>query len=286
MDRPRQLGAGLVGLAIISVQLGSALATTILDEVGPLGAVLLRTIFGAAVLLLVLRPSRGLLRGEGRRDILVFGLLLSGMNLLFFAAIERLPLGIAVTLEFVGPLGVAILGSRRGRDLIWALLAGAGIVLLAPDIGDGLDGLGVLYALGAGACWGGYLIYSSRVVRGPAGRQGLALAMLVSTAILLVPGVVGGGTELLDPRILGIGVLLAMLGSAIPFTAEMEALRRLTPGTVGVLLSAEPAAAALIGFIALDQDLLTRELIAMALVIVASAGALRAAEPVAEPAHE
>lgn len=274
MSGGRLGAAGLVMVGVVSVQLGSAVATTVFDELGPGGAVFLRTLFAAAVLLAIWRPAAGVLRDATLRDVLVFGVVLAGMNCFFFAALDRLPLGIAVTLEFTGPLGVAIAASRRARDLIWVGLAAAGILLLAPGIGDGLDPLGVVFALTAGAFWGAYIIYSSRVGRGPAGRGGLAVAMGVAALVLVPIGLIDGGGELLDPRLLALGVAIAMLSSAIPYLAELEALRRLPAGTFGVLLSMEPAFAALVGFVALGQDLLGRELVAIALIVAASAGAL------------
>jgi inner membrane transporter RhtA len=276
----RMLAGGLVLVGIISVQFGSALATTLFDDLGPGGAVLLRTAFAAAVLAAIWRPARELLRGQALRDILVFGFVLAGMNLCFFAALERLPLGIAVTLEFTGPLGVAIAGSRRRTDYLFAALAVAGILLLTPSIGDGLDTLGVFLALLAGAFWAAYMFASARVGRGPVGRAGLTPAMAFSTLLLLPLGIADGGAELLDPHLLAVGLAVAMLSSAIPYVAELEALRRLPPKTVGVLLALEPAAAAMIGLFALDQALPAREVAAIALIVVASVGALRTAEPI------
>jgi inner membrane transporter RhtA len=261
-------------VGVVSVQLGSAVATTVFDDLGPGGAVFLRTLFAAAVLLAIWRPARGMLRGATLRDVLAFGAVLAGMNCFFFLALDRLPLGIAVTLEFTGPLAVAIATSRRPRDLLWVTSAALGIVLLAPGVGDGLDALGVLFALIAGAFWGGYILLSSRVGRGPSGRAGLAVAMGFATLLLIPIGVVDGGSGLLEPRLLALGVAIAMVGSAIPYVSEREALRRLPAGTFGVLLSMEPAFAALVGFVALDQSLLGRELLAIALIVVASAGAL------------
>lgn len=276
----RLLAGGLVLTGIVSVQLGSALATTLFDDLGPGGAVLLRTAFAAAVLAAIWRPARELLRARTLRDILVFGFVLAGMNLCFFAALERLPLGIAVTLEFTGPLGVAIAGSRRRSDFLFAALAAGGIALLSPSFGDGLDVVGVLFALLAGAFWGAYILASARVGRGPAGRAGLTPAMAFSTLLLLPLGVAQGGAELLEPELLAAGFGVAMLSSAIPYVAELEALRRLPAKTFGVLLSLEPAAAATIGFVALGQELPAREALAIALIVAASLGALRTAETI------
>jgi inner membrane transporter RhtA len=251
----------------------------VFDDLGPGGAVWLRTVFAAIVLAALWRPAREALRGSTLRDILAFGLVLAAMNFSFYLALDRLPLGIAVTLEFTGPLAVAVAQSKRRSDLLWAAMAFAGIVLLAPSFGNGLDLVGVFFALLAGAMWAAYLLLSTRVGRGPAGRGGLSAAMVFGSFLLLPAGLIQGGSELLDPHLLLIGFGVATLSSAVPYVAEMEALRRLSAGTVGVLLSLEPAAAALIGFVALDQDLPLREIAAIVLVVAASFGALRNAEP-------
>lgn len=279
----RRLAVGLVLTGIASVQLGSALATTLFDEVGPAGTVLLRTVFAAVVLSAAWRPALKTLRASTIRDIALFGLTLAGMNLFFYEALERLPLGIAVTLEFVGPLTVAVVGTRNRLDLLWVVIAAAGILLLGPDIGDGLDPLGVGFALAAGAFWGIYILLSARVGRGPAGLGGLSLAMIVASVLLIPAGIADGGAALLDPSILAFGFGVALLSSAIPYTVELEALRRLPEKTFGVLLSLEPAVAALVGVVVLGQGLVGREVIAIALVVVASAGALGTAEGVEAP---
>jgi inner membrane transporter RhtA len=267
-----------------SVQLGSALVTTLFDELGPGGAVLLRTSFAAIVLIAIWRPPPGSLDSGTVRGIAMFGIVLALMNLSFYEALDRLPLGIAVTLEFTGPLAVAIGGSRTRLDVLWALIAGAGILLFAPDIGNGLDPVGVAFALGAGSMWACYILLSARVGRGPAGLGGLSLAMVLAAFVLIPIGLHDGGSDLLDPKLLATGLAVAMLASAIPYALELEALRRLPAKTVGVLLSLEPAAAAAIGAVALSQDLAGRELLAVALVVVASAGALSSARvpPAAE----
>ena len=273
--RRRRVAVGLMLTGIGSVQLGSALATTLFDELGPGGTVFLRTLFAAIVLLAIWRPARAVLDRESTRDVILFGIVLAGMNLSFYEALDRLPLGIAVTFEFTGPLAVALLGSRNRLDLLWALLAGVGILLFAPDIGDGIDPIGVLLALSAAFFWAMYIYMSTRVGRGPVGLGGLSLAMAISALLLLPVGVADAGGDLFDPRLAAVGLGVAMLSSFVPYTVELEALRRLPASTFGVLLSLEPAAAAAIGAIALNQALAGRELLAVALVVVASAGALR-----------
>jgi inner membrane transporter RhtA len=265
----------LVLIGIASVQFGAALAKSLFDEVGPGGTVFLRVLFAAVVLVAIWRPAVG---GRSRSDwrlVVAFGLSLAAMNLAFYESLDRIPLGVAVTFEFVGPLGVAIAGSRRPLDLVWVLLAAAGILLLSDFGGADLDGLGVALAFLAGAFWAAYIVLAVRVGRAFPGGSGLALAMVVGAAALVPVGVADAGAELLVPWILAAGLAVAILSSAIPYTLEMEALRRLPTGVFGVLMSLEPAMAALAGFIILDEGLATRELVAIMLVVAASAGATR-----------
>jgi inner membrane transporter RhtA len=264
----------LVLASIASVQFGAAFAKTLFDELGPGGTVFLRTLVAAILLAVIWRPR---LAGHTRRDLglaLVFGLVLAGMNLCFYASLDRIPLGIAVTFEFVGPLGVAVFGSRRPLDLLWVALAAFGVLLLSDfGAGGGLDGLGVALALAAGALWAAYILLAARVGRVFPGGAGLALAMMIATVPLAPVGVASAGADLLDPLVLLVGVAVGLLSSAIPYTLELEALRRLPVGVFGVLMSLEPAAGALAGFVVLGEELVARELVAVALVVAASAGA-------------
>jgi len=265
----------LVVAAVASVQFGAALAKSLFDEVGAGGTVFLRVLFAAVLLVAVWRPGVGGRSGADWRLIALFGLGLGAMNLAFYESLERIPLGIAVTFEFVGPLGVAIAGSRRPLDLAWVLLAAAGIVLLSDFGNADLDGLGVALALVAGGLWAAYILLSARVGRTFPGGSGLALAMVAAAAMLVPVGVADAGGELLVPGVLAVGAAVAILSSAIPYTLEMEALRRMPVGVFGVMMSIEPAVAALAGFIVLDEGLATRELVAILLVVAASAGAAR-----------
>jgi inner membrane transporter RhtA len=269
---------GLVLGGIVSVQCGAAAATTLFDRLGPQGAVLLRTLFAALALLAIWRPS---LRGYSAaqwRLVALFGFSLAAMNLTFYAALDRIPLGIAVTFEFVGPLGVAIAGSRRGRDLLWVGLAAGGIALLSPGLGGSIDALGAAFAVLAGGFWAAYILLAKRIGRLFERGDGLALAMAISTLFLLPSGLARGGGNLLDLGLLATGVAVALLSSAIPYSLELEALRRLPEKTFGVLMSLEPAVAALVGLIFLSQGLELREVAAIVLVIAASAGALGSAD--------
>jgi inner membrane transporter RhtA len=267
---------------IVSVQSGAALAIELFDELGPVGAAMLRLVFAAIVLAAIWRPALAGLRGVHGKDVILFGVVFAAMNTSFYLALDRIPLGIAVTLEFIGPLGVAFALTRKRADLLWAGLAAGGILLLSPGVGDGLDALGVTLALLAGAFWAAYILLAARVGRAFPGGSGLALAMIVSAVLVLPPGLVAGGSDLLDAGALALGFAVAIMSSVIPYSLELEALRRLPRSTFGVLMSLEPAIAATVGFLLLDQDLAAREVLAIALVVVASAGALRSAPPPAE----
>jgi inner membrane transporter RhtA len=275
----RTRGAALLVLAsIVSVQCGSALATTLFDEIGSSGAVFLRAAFGALVLVVVTRAAALRVREWPHRDVLLLGGAVAGVNLFFYAALDRLPLGITVTLEFVGPLGVAIAASHRRRDLVWALLAAIGIVLLSDGAGgESLDVLGIVLALTAGAFWGAYIVLSDRVGDLAPGAGGATMAAVISAVIVAPFGLAQGGGELFTPAHLAIGAGVGILSTAVPYVFEIEALRRLPRAVFGVLMSLEPAVAAAIGFIALSQNLAAREIVAIAFVVIASAGALRSA---------
>ena len=280
----RRAAVGLTLSSIVAVQCGSALATGLFDALGPLGTVFLRALFGALALVALTRGATLRERHWPHRDVLLLGLAVAGLSLFFYAALDRLPLGITVTLEFVGPLGVALLGSRRPRDLVWALLAAAGIVLLTNGGGGGVDALGVVLALAAGACWGAYIVQSDRVGAVAPGIGGATTAAVISAVIVAPLGIAQGGAELLSPAHLAVAAAVGLLSTAVPYVFEMEALRRLPRATFGVLMSLEPAVAALIGFLALSQGLTAVEAGAIALVVIASAGALH--EAAAPPPHD
>jgi inner membrane transporter RhtA len=271
----RAPSGGLVVAAIASVQLGAAVAVNLFAWVGTGGAVLLRLATASVVLLAVWRPP---LRTRTPRELLLaaaFGVSLGAMNLSFYSALHRIPLGIAVSLEFVGPLAVAVLGSRRRIDILWVALAIAGILALTRGGTHGLDSLGVAYALIAGCFWGGYILLSARVGQRFERGTGLALAMCFATLIALPAGLLAGGGHLLEPRSLAVGAAVGLLSSAIPYSFELEALRRIATSTFGVLMSLEPAMAALAGLLVLGQALSLRAVLGIALVVTASIGASR-----------
>ena len=263
----------LVIAAVSSVQFGAALAKSLFDELGSGGTVFVRVLAAAIVLALIWPPR---VRGHGRRDlavVLALGLVLAGMNSAFYASIDRIPLGAAVTFEFVGPLGVAVAFSRKAVDLLWVLLAGAGILLLADFGGGSLDTVGIALALVAGVFWGAYILLTARIGQAFPGATGLTLAMIIAVVPLAPAGIAEGGANLLAPSLLAIGAAVGILSTAVPQALELEALRHIPTGVFGVLMSLEPGIAALAGYLLLDEGLVAREVIAILLVVVASAGA-------------
>jgi inner membrane transporter RhtA len=262
---------------VTSIQFGAAVAATMFDNLGPSGTSALRLAFAAAILMALFRPR---VRGRSARDlrlVALFGLTLGGMNLFFYEALDRMPLGVAVTIEFVGPLGVAVAMSRRRLDLVWAGLAAAGIVLLCNPFGAAIDTVGLILVLCAAACWAAYIVIAQRTTAVYHGSEGLALAMVVAALVPIVPGIAQAGTTLLHPQWLALGALVALASSVIPYSLETEALRRLPAHVFGVLMSLEPAVAALAGFVVLGQSLNARQLVAMGLVVAASVGSSRTA---------
>ena len=266
----------LVMLSIGSVQFGAAIAKNLFASLGPGGTVFLRIAFASLILLVLVRPKLG---GYDRNAYLVaglFGLALGLMNLSFYQAIDRIPLGVAVTLEFVGPLGVAVAGSRRILDVLWVVLAAAGILLLAPLGAFGgmdLDPVGVAFALLAGCLWASYILLSARTGSAFPGGTGLVIALCVGTVVAAPFGIAAAGSALLDPKLLLAGFGVAMLSSAIPYSLELEALRRIPARIFGVLMSLEPAMAALVGLVVLGERLEIRAVAAVVFVTVAAAGA-------------
>ncbi|WP_030165091.1 EamA family transporter [Streptomyces sp. NRRL S-813] len=275
----RRFGSlGPVGLVLaggVSVQFGGALAVTLMPRAGALGVVSLRLLVAAIVLLLVCRPR---LRGHSRADwgtVVVFGVTMAAMNGLFYQAVDRIPLGPAVTLEVLGPLALSVLASRRAVNAVWAALALAGVFLLGGGDFGSLDPVGVAFALGAGAMWAAYIVFSARTGRRFPQADGLALAMTVGAVLFLPLGIAESGAKLADPTTFGLGAAVALLSSVLPYTLELLALRRLPASTFAVLMSLEPALAATAGFLVLGQSLTPAQGLAITLVIAASMGAIR-----------
>lgn len=270
---------------ILSVQFGAGIAKDLFDEVTPTAMVWLRLVTSAVVLGLLARPA---LRGRTRDDWLValgFGVSLGVMNWAIYQSFARIPLGLAVTIEFVGPLTLAILGSRRARDLVWAGLAGVGVALLGFEPGD-LDLVGVAFALVAGGAWAAYILLSAQTGRRWPGLDGLAVASVIATLLLAPFAVASGGAGLADPRVLALGAAVGLLSSVIPYSLEITALRTIRPALFSILMSLEPAAAALAGALVLHEFLSPLQLLAMACVVAASVGATRSQRVIGEPAPD
>ncbi|WP_327280490.1 MULTISPECIES: EamA family transporter [unclassified Streptomyces] len=268
-------GIGLVLAGTVSGQFGSAVAALLFPAAGALGVVSLRVTLAALLLLVVCRPR---LRGHSRTDWAVvgaFGLALGGMNILFYQAIDRMPLGPAAALEVLGPLLLSVVAARRVLSLLWAGLAVVGVFLLGRGGLDGLDWAGACFALAAGALWAAYIVFNARAGARFPRLDGLALAMGVAALMTLPPGIGSAGGTLLRPEVLGLGAAVAVLSSGLPYALELLALRRLPPATFAVLMSLAPAIAALAGFLVLGQTLSALECLAIALVVAASAGAVR-----------
>lgn len=258
--------------AIISVQSGAAIAKTLFPELGAAATASLRIGISALILLAVYRPNLFKINASQWKVVIPYGLSLGAMNLIFYFAIERIPIGLAVTLEFIGPLVVAVLGSKRILDYLWVLLAAAGIVLIAPWSDNGVDLLGVLFALLAGALWAAYIVLGGKVSKIMKGGEAVAVGMLFATLLILPFGILGNGFQNMTPTFLYLGIALALLSSAIPFTLEMKALGQLPARTFSILMSLEPAAASLCGLLFLQEYLTRNELIAVICVVIASVG--------------
>ena len=258
--------------AIISVQSGAAIAKTLFPAIGAAGTASLRIGISAIILLAVYRPNLLKITPNQWKIVIPYGLSLGAMNLIFYLAIERIPIGLAVTLEFIGPLLVAVIGSKRLIDYLWVLLATAGIVLIAPWSNNGIDLLGVLFALLAGAFWAAYIVLGTKVSKIMKGGDAVATGMLFASILIVPFGISENGLNNLTPTFLYLGIALALLSSAIPFTLEMKALAQLPARTFSILMSLEPAAASIFAFIFLQEYLTFNEILAVVFVVIASVG--------------
>ncbi len=279
-DNRRSGGAVAVGLVVVGLacqEIGASFAVLLFPQVGAIGVVALRLVFSAIMLMLIARPN---LRGHSRADwltLIVFGLSLGGMNLLFYEALSRLQLGSTVTIEVLGPLVLSVATGRRASAWIWAALAFGGVALLSRGGFGVLDPVGVAYAFGAAALWAGYILMSKRTGGRFDGLDGLAIAMSIGAIVSLPFGISSAGLAMLSPGILGIGAAIALFSSAIPYAFELVALRRIPSSTFSILMSLSPAIATLAGFVILQQRITLLDGIAIALVVAASAGAVRGA---------
>jgi inner membrane transporter RhtA len=264
----------LLLVAMFSIQIGASMAKSLFPVVGALGATSLRLGFGTLLLWLVLRPWRMPWRTLPWRMLVGYGISLGVMNSLFYLALQTVPLGIAIALEFTGPLGLALLGSRRPRDVAWVALAVAGLLLLVPWSSQhaALDPLGVAYALGAGLCWALYIVFGQKA-GADHGPQAVALGAAIAALVAVPWGVLESGMGLLAPALLPLGLGVAVLSMALPYSLEMIALTRLPTSTFGMLMSLEPAIGALCGFVFLHEHLGILQWLAILAVVIASAGA-------------
>ena len=272
----------LVVVGIISVQLGAAFAKDLFGTVSPTTMVWLRLVTSALILTAIARPR---LRGRTRQDWLVvagFGLSLGVMNWAIYQSFARIPLGIAVTIEFIGPLALAVVGSRRAKDLVWVGLAAVGVLLLGFERTD-LTVAGVGFALVAGVAWAAYILLSASTGARWPGLEGLAVASVLGTLLLTLPAIGVGGEALLDPHVLLVGAMIGLLSSVIPYSCEMVALRTLPAAVFSILMSLEPAAAALAAIVVLHELLTPLQSLAIVCVIVASVGATRSRPVHTEP---
>jgi inner membrane transporter RhtA len=264
-----------VVLGIISVQFGAAIAKQLFDTVGPSGVVFLRTLIGGALFFLLWRPR---LRGYSRQDyaiITAYGIVIALMMLSFYAAINRIPLGITVTIAFAGPLGIAVIGSRRMIDVVWVVVAAIGILMLTPLAATNLDPVGLFLAAVSAITWAAFILMSRRVANRFHENAGLAIAMCIAAIVSLPFGLGGAIKVLVSPALLALGVLVALLSSAIPFALEFHALKRLSARVYGLLVSLEPVVAALVGLVVLGEALGGREIAGIALVTIAAAATTR-----------
>lgn len=267
----------LVLLAILCIQLGAAVAVQLFPRLGPTGTVFLRIVLSALLLLAMSRPRLNANTRHHAGAVIVFGLLLTVMNLGFYQAIARIPLGVAVTIEFLGPLTVAVVTSRRAGDFLWIALALTGVALLSPVVGSDTDPIGMAFALAAGSAWGGFILLGRRLGRVLGRGDGLTLGMCVASVVMLPLAIADGGLASLDAGLLAVGLLVAVLATTLPLSLEFAALKRLPPRAYGVLVTVEPAVAMLVGVALLGERLTLPGTFAVALVTVAALGMTRTA---------
>ncbi len=268
----------LLLIAMSTIQTGASLAKTLFHSVGAPGAVALRTALATLMLVIVLRPWRARITAQSWRPLAAYGVSLGVMNFLYYLALRTVPLGITVSLEFAGPLAVAMFSSRRVVDFLWILLAAAGLLLLLPlgDFGTPIDPVGALFALGAGGCWALYIVYGQKA-GADHGAQAVALGSIIASVIVVPIGVAQAGSALLSPLALRYGFAIALLSTALPYTLEMIALTRMPARTFGILMSIEPAFGVLFGWMMLQERLATLQWGAIVMIILASIGTTRTA---------
>ncbi|ROM85648.1 threonine/homoserine exporter RhtA [Pseudomonas sp. WP18] len=275
----------LLLVAMASIQSGASLAKSMFPIVGAQGTTTLRLIFASIIMLILLRPWRAKLTVQSLRTVIVYGMALGGMNFLFYMSVRTVPLGIAVALEFTGPLAVAIYASRRAIDFLWIALAVIGLLLLIPTGASsaGIDLVGAGYALGAGVCWALYILFGQKA-GADHGVQTAALGVVIAALFVAPIGIVHAGAALLTPSLIPVAIGVAVLSTALPYTLEMVAMTRMPARTFGTLMSIEPAIAAMSGFIFLQEFLSLAQWSAIACIILASVGATLTMDSKATPA--
>ncbi|NAW69508.1 EamA family transporter [Vibrio sp. V27_P1S3P104] len=277
---PILIAVGYLLIAMMAIQSGSSLAKQLFPIVGPGGTVALRISLAALILLIVFRPWRVSLSLSQWRSMIIYGASLGGMQILFYFAIERIPLGIGVALEFSGPLLLALFSSKRKLDIVWVAFAICGMLLLLPDMtsSDALDPIGVLLALSAGCCWAGYIWFGQRAGRVGSGGMTVAIGMTVAAVIIFPIGVMTAESSIFTWSILPMALTIALLSSALPYSLEMLALKRLSTQHFSVMMSLEPAIAAMAGFLILHEQLALSQWLAISLIISASMGSTLSAQ--------
>jgi inner membrane transporter RhtA len=260
-------------IAMCSIQFGATIAKGLFPALGPAGTSSLRIYFASIMLLVVFRPWRFKLNPSQKKFILIYGTSLGLMNLLFYAALERIPLGIAVALEFTGPLAISILTSKRKVDFLWIVLAATGIYLLLPSSTEAsLDLLGIALALGAGFFWALYILFGKKAGKDIPGEVASSLGMTVAALVVMPLGFYVTGLKLLDTSLWPLGILVGLLSSALPYTLEMFALKKIPTKTFGVLMSLEPAIATFAGLLFLSEALSLAQSFAIACIMISSLG--------------
>lgn len=289
-DQPRSLAStlfpvGLLLIAMASIESGASLAKSMFPIVGAQGTTTLRLIFASIIMLLLLKPWRAKLTAKSLRTVIVYGMALGGMNFLFYMSLRTVPLGIAVALEFTGPLAVAIYASRRAIDFLWIVLAAIGLLLLIPTGATeaGIDLIGAGYALGAGVCWALYILFGQKA-GADNGVTTAALGVMIAALFVAPIGIVYAGSALLTPALIPIAIGVAILSTALPYTLEMIALTRMPARTFGTLMSIEPAFGALSGLLFLQEYLSLSQWMAILCIILASVGATMTMGSTAKPA--
>ncbi|WP_434562251.1 threonine/homoserine exporter RhtA [Pseudomonas sp. Z5-35] len=275
----------LLLVAMASIQSGASLAKSMFPVVGAQGTTTLRLIFASLIMLLLLRPWRAKLTAQSLRTVVIYGLALGGMNFLFYMSLRTVPLGIAVALEFTGPLAVAIYASRRAIDFLWIALAVIGLLLLIPTgaASASIDLTGASYALGAGVCWALYILFGQKA-GADNGVQTAALGVMIAALFVAPIGIVHAGAALLTPSLIPVAIAVAILSTALPYTLEMISLTRIPARTFGTLMSVEPAVGALSGLLFLQEYLSLAQWTAITCIILASIGATLTMGDTAKPA--